>query len=330
VIVDKERNKRVGFGYELEERTKYCIKFKMELIMKLSKNMKHRVLHYFQNILSLVLIASLAISCSDLSSNVETSNTADGKAHMKVKLTDAPGDYQQVNIDVQGLRIHYTPAESDSAESDTTESDHDGEWIDLPFEPMNVNLLELTNGVDTLLAEADLEPGHYKELRLILGSDNTVMVDSTIKDLKVPSGQQSGYKIKFQTDLEAGEEIEVTVDFDAGRSVHKAGNSGMYILKPVLKAFMEDGEEVEVGSIAGSVEPAEAAPNVFAIMDDDTAATTQTDEDGGFLLQGLEDGQYDVSLEPTNEQYADTTINDVVVEEDEQTDLGTLTLEETE
>lgn len=296
--------------------------------MELSK-MKLRISRYIQNILSLVLIASLAFSCSDLSSNVE-SGTVDGKAHMKVNLTDAPGDYQQVNIDVQGLRIHYTPAESDTAESDTTENNEDGEWIDLPVEPMNVNLLELTNGVDTLLAEADLDPGHYKELRLILGPDNTVMVDSTIQDLKVPSGQQSGYKIKFRTDLEAGEEIEVTVDFDAGRSVHKAGNSGMYILKPVLKAFVEDGDEVEVGSITGTVDPAGASPNIFAIMGDDTSATTQTDEDGSFLLQGLEDGQYDISIEPTNEQYADTTISDVMVEEDEQTDLGTITLEETE
>lgn len=297
--------------------------------MELSKK-KFKVSRLLIVGISFLIAGVLAVSCSDLSSNVETSNAAEGKAHMKVNLTDAPGDYQQVNIDVQGLRIHYTPFESDSAESDTAESSHDGEWIDLPFEPMNVNLLELTNGVDTLLTEADLEPGHYKELRLILGSDNSVMVDSTITDLKVPSGQQSGYKVKFQTDLEEGEEIEVTVDFDAGRSVHKAGNSGKYILKPVLKAFMENGEEVEVGSIAGNVEPAEASPNVFAIMDDDTAATTQTDEDGSFLLQGLEDGQYDVSLEPTNEQYADTTINDVMVEENKKTDLGTITLEETE
>jgi hypothetical protein len=297
--------------------------------MELSK-MRFNPSRFFAIGLSLIVAGVLAISCSDISSNVETSEAADGKAHMEVKLTDAPGDYQQVNIDVQGLRIHYTPAESDTAESDTTDSDNDGEWIDLPVEPMSINLLELTNGVDTLLAEADLEPGHYRELRLILGNDNTVMVDSTLRNLKVPSGQQSGYKIKFETDLEAGDELDVVVDFDAGRSVHKAGKSGKYILKPVLKAFVEEGEEVEVGSIAGSVDPAEAAPNVYAIMDDDTAATTQADEEGSFLLQGLEDGQYDVSIEPTIEQYADTTINDVMVEEDEQTNLGTITLDETE
>ncbi|PAU94925.1 hypothetical protein CK503_05500 [Aliifodinibius salipaludis] len=282
-------------------------------------NIKSTVYRVLQSTLVVGLIAFIAISCNDINSN----DTNTEKAQMNVSLIDAPGDYQEVNIDVQGLRIQYTPSSNDTASAD-------GQWIDLPVEPMKINLLELTNGVDTLLAEAELNPGHYEELRLILGEDNTVMVDSTIQNLKVPSGQQSGYKIKFKTDLEAGDELDVVVDFDAGRSVHKAGNSGKYILKPVLKAFVESGDEVDVGSVAGVVDPSEAAPNVYVLMGEDTTATTQTDEDGSFLLQGLENGQYDISIEPTTEQYADTTVNDVMVEEDEQTDLGTIILNETE
>lgn len=287
--------------------------------MEISK-VTSTVTRVLQGVLILALIVTGVVSCSDMSFTGSDSD----KAHMKVSLTDAPGDYQQVNIDVQGLQIHYTPAGSDTADTVSSE----GQWIDLPVEPMNINLLELTNGVDTLLAEADLEPGHYKELRLILGADNTVMVDSMIQDLKVPSGQQSGYKIKFETELQAGEEIDVVIDFDAGRSVHKAGNSGKHILKPVLKAFVENGDEV--GSITGSVEPADASPNIYAIMGDDTTATSQADEDGDFLLQGLESGQYDLSIEPTNEQYADTTLNDITVDEGEQTDVGVITLNENE
>ena len=280
---------------------------------------KSTVYRVLQGTLMIGFIAFIAISCDDINTN----GTNAGKAQMNVSLTDAPGDYQEVNVDVQGMRIHYTPSSNDTASAD-------GQWIDLPVEPMRVNLLELTNGVDTLLTEAELDPGRYKELRLILGDDNTVMVDSTIQDLKVPSGQQSGYKIKFKTDLEAGDELDVVVDFDAGRSVHQAGNSGKYILKPVLKAFVEDGDEVEVGSIAGMVDPSEAAPNVYALMDEDTTATTQTDEDGNFLLQGLESGQYDISIEPTNDQYSDTTLTDITVNEDEQTDVGVVTLSDNE
>lgn len=263
----------------------------------------------------LMLMAVVLASCTD---GINFGGAGAGQAHMDIKLTDAPGDYQEVNIDVQALRIHFTP---DSV--DTTAGE--GKWIDLPVEPMKVNLLDLTNGVDTLLASADLDPGHYRELRLILGPDNSVMVDSTIQNLKVPSGQQSGYKIKFKTDLEAGEELDVTIDFDAGQSVHKAGNSGKYILKPVLKAFVENGDSVEVGSISGTVEPADANASVFAIMDDDTSSTATNDQ-GEFLIEGLEDGQYDLSIEPGNDQYSDTTLTNITVEEGEETEVGTITL----
>ena len=281
----------------------------------LNTNWMHKSV--MRNILTLIVIGLFAVSCSDVNFN-SPSNTEG--AHMNVHLTDAPANYQQVNVDVQGLRIHYTPKSSDTTSTE-------GKWIDLQVDPMQVNLLNLTNGVDTLLASADLDPGHYRELRLILGSENTVMVDSMMHDLKVPSGQQSGYKIKFQTDLESGENIDVVVDFDAARSVHKAGNSGKYILRPVLKAFVETGDEVETGSLTGIVEPLDAEPNIYAIMGDDTTST-QPDDEGGFLLQGLEPGDYDLSIEPTTDQYADTTLTGVMVEKDQQTDVGTITLSE--
>lgn len=275
---------------------------------------KRRIL---QGFLAFGLIAFLGVSCNDV--NLSGSESEKGK--MNVSLTDAPGDYEEVNIDVQGLRIHYTPASNDTVDADTA----DGEWIDLPVEPMRVNLLELTNGIDTLLTSAELDPGNYKELRLVLGNENDVVVNGSTKNLKVPSGQSSGYKIKFDTDLEGGEELDVIVDFDAGRSVHKAGNSGKYILKPVLKAFVEDGEEV--GSLAGAVDPATAEPNVFAIIDDDTS-TTQANEDGEFLLQGLEAGQYELNIEPTDGEHADTTLTDITVEEGEETYIGVIELNE--
>lgn len=286
--------------------------------MKIS-NFKLVVNRILQSTLVLGLVALVAVSCNDI--NFSGENT--GKGHMDIHLTDAPGDFEEVNIDVQGLRIHFTPSSSDTVNADTT----DGKWIDLPVEPMTVNLLDLTNGVDTLLASADLDPGHYKELRLILGNENNVVVDSVTHDLKVPSGQASGYKIKLKTDLEAGEDLDVVIDFDAGRSVHKAGKSGKYILKPVLKAFVEDGDDV--GSIAGAVEPASAEPNVFAIIGDDTSST-QANADGEFLFQGLEGGQYDLSIEPTDGVHSDTTLTDIAVEGGETTDVGIITLSENE
>lgn len=255
-------------------------------------------------------------ACNDV--NVNGSSPDNGKGHMNVHLTDAPGDYDAVNVDIQAIKIHYT-----SFETDTT--NNEGEWIELPVEPVTVNLLDFTNGLDTLLSSADLEPGHYREMRLVLGDNNSVVVDGKTEWLKVPSGQSSGFKIKFRTDLKSGENLDVTVDFDADKSVHQAGNSGKYILKPVLHAYVEEGEPMESGSLSGVVEPMDANPSVYAIMNSDTT-TTSIDTTGSFKFENLNAGEYSVWIDAGNEQYADTTLSEVEVESGQNTDLGTITL----
>lgn len=282
------------------------------------ENHKIRLKSVLKSLFSIAVIVAIGVSCSDGILN----STEDGKARMNVHLTDAPGDYQEVNVNITGMRIRHSP-DADTSASDST--DEEGEWIDLPVEPLTLNLLELQNGVDSLLASAELDTGFYNELRLILGDNNTVMVDSSLHDLKVPGGQQSGYKIKFETDLNEGDEIDVVVDFDAARSVHRAGNSGMYILKPVLKAFVENGGGEDTGSVSGTIEPVEADPDVFAIIDEDTSST-RPDSTGEFLIRGLEEGLYRLWIDPSSDQYSDTTLTDIMVEEDEETDVGTITL----
>jgi len=203
------------------------------------------------NLLLAGILVLMLASCSDVPMNgsdrtaddtaigADRSNTDTG--HINVHLTDEPAAYDEVNIEVEGLRIFFAAAEDDTAESDTT--DEDGRWIDLPVDTMRINLLELQNGVDTLLTSADLEPGFYREIRLILGDDNDVVIDSVSHKLKVPSGGASGYKIKLAAELEAGQTLDITIDFDAAESVHKAGNSGKHILKPVLRAFVEESDD---------------------------------------------------------------------------------------
>lgn len=272
-----------------------------------------------KGLIALGLTALIAVSCNDVNFNGPKTN----KAHMNVHLTDAPANYQEVNVDVQGMRVFYMPMSTDTASVDSA---RDGKWVDLPVKPMTINLLDLTNGVDTLLSSADLKPGRYSEMRLILGSDNTVMVDSMTHNLKVPSGQHSGYKIKFGSiELKEGQTIDISVDFDASRSVHQAGKSGKYILHPVLRAFVESGDQVETGSITGTVEPSDSNADILAIMGEDTTST-QADTTGGFMLQGLDPGQYNLTIQPTNDQYSDTTLTDVSVEKGQETDVGTITL----
>lgn len=278
---------------------------------------------WLTGILFVGLTALTGYSCSDMN----ISGSEDNTTRINFKLTDAPGDYQEVNINVEGLRVHYTPAGSDStADSTDVDSDDDGKWIDLPFEPMTIDLLTLQNGVDTLLSSAELGPGTYKEVRLLLGENNNVVVDSTTHFLKVPSGQQSGYKIKFDAVLYEGQEIDVTIDFDASRSVHKAGNSGKYMLKPVLRAYVTNAAVEETGSLSGIIQPRESEPLVYATTEGDTVASAQPDTTGAFLIEGLNAGFYDLLIDAANESYRDTTLQNVEIMVGDNTDIGTVSL----
>ena len=95
------------------------------------------------------------------------------------------------------------------------------------------DLLAYQNGVDTLLATGTFPVQVVKEIRFILGPNNTIKDGGVVYPLVIPSGSESGLKIKFSKDLRATLET-VIIDFDAALSVKKEG-TGDYKLRPVLK-----------------------------------------------------------------------------------------------
>ncbi len=101
-----------------------------------------RSLKYF---LLAAILASVFAGCSDTKPN-------DMLANIQFRLTDMPGEYQQVNIDVVAIEVKL---------NDTL--------IRLPTNQGIYNLLEFVNGKDTLLVEDQLSSGFISQIRLILG-----------------------------------------------------------------------------------------------------------------------------------------------------------------
>ena len=56
-------------------------------------------------------------------------------------------------------------------------------------------------------------------------------------EMKVPSGYESGIKLVRTFTITEGDITELILDFDAAKSIVKAGNSGKYILKPTIKVI---------------------------------------------------------------------------------------------
>ncbi len=227
-------------------------------------------------------------------------------ARLNVRLTDAPGDYEEVNIDIKSVEIN-------SGEGNSG-------WTILDVKSGVYNILKLTNGLDTLLASAELPAGRISQIRLILGNNNSVKVGGITKPISTPSAQQSGLKLNLQAVLTEGITYTITLDFDAARSIVRKGNGG-YNLKPVIRAL----ETATTGAIKGMVTPLEASPAVFAISGSDTVATAYTDATGKFMLRAIPAGTYTISFDPKT-GYVSQQKENVSVTLGSVTDLGTVTI----
>ena len=247
-------------------------------------------------VLSLAALALTAVNSCKKDEN--------GTATFKVRLTDAPGDYDAVNVDIQGVEVH---------------TDNDG-WKALTVKTGVYNLLEFTNGNSLLLiGDTSVAPGIMTELRLVLGSNNSVVVDGISYELKTPSGQTSGYKVKMAPQvLEPGGVYSIVIDFDASVSVHQTGN-GKYMLKPVVRGYLENA----LGAIQGVIYPANSAFYVEALNVNDTAGTLIDTLTGEFLISTVVAGTYDVIFHATP-NFSDTTITGVPVQSGQTTVMDTV------
>ena len=266
----------------------------------------------FLKTLFLILIpVFLFASCDDA-----TNNNSSNEGVLRVSVTDAPANFDAVYIDVIEVKVH----RSSDADED------DGEWITINDQPLRIDLLNLTNGRVDVLGETELEAGTYRQLRLILGDNNEIVIDGESRPLTTPSAQQSGVKLNLDVTIEGGEIFNLLLDFDASRSIVQAGASGMFLLKPVLRTV----ELEAAGTITGSVNPAEALPWVYAIADEDTLAGTRADTTGVFTVIGLPSGTYQVSIVPSVDGFANAVVPNVEVASRDTTDLGTIELESTD
>lgn len=241
-------------------------------------------------------------SCSD-----NESNTSDDKAKVELRLTDAPAHFDAVFIDLVGVSYKMS----------------NGEWQTYTISPKVYDLLELNNGLDVVLGNEWLSVGHLDEIRLLLGKNNKVVIDGVTHDLDTPSAQQSGLKVKVNTNLVAGNVYKMWLDFDAGKSIVERGN-GSYGLKPVIRAFTE----LTNGQIEGKVNPLEALATVYVMQNTtDTLAISIPNETGYFKFMGLPEGKYTLKVNPANENFSSITLTDVPVQFGKITTVEPITLQ---
>lgn len=247
-------------------------------------------------ILSIMMLGVMMSSCKK---NAETVSTNPSYPY-EVRMTDSPGPYTAVYIDLQGIEI----------------TGNSGKAVMINVNKGIYNLLDFTNGLDTIIAGGLLEDGTVQQIRLILGQNNSVVVDSIKYPLSTPSAEQSGLKLQVHQTLQAGILYSVLLDFDANQSIVLEGN-GTYKLKPVIRTI----EAAISGAIKGKVSP--AGINAVVTATSTISYSSYVSATGDFFLMGIPAGTYTVTITPEL-PLKPVTQNNVIVTTGITTNLGTI------
>jgi hypothetical protein len=266
------------------------------------KNMKQK---YLVSGVAVALALGLGLVFTGCKKSDDSNNTNNGNAQMSLRLTDGPADYDALWLDIQQVAVI---------------SEAGGTTTLTPARPGLYNLLALRNGIDTLLVTAPVPAGTVSQIRLILGNNNSIVVNGTSYPLNTPSAQESGLKLNLHETLTAGGAYTFWLDFDAAKSILQTGN-GQYKLKPVIRAYTA----LTNGRISGYVLPLASMTTVYAISGTDTFSAMPASS-GYFLIGGLPAGSYQVVYDAGVAGYSDATQNNVQVNFGVTTDLGTRTM----
>ncbi|MFW5866806.1 MAG: DUF4382 domain-containing protein [Armatimonadota bacterium] len=215
---------------------------------------------------------------------------------VRVLLTDAPAtDLAEVWVNI--LRVELVPAdEGPIVALDSDELPAMFELLSLADNPVELGIIEAPAGA-------------YDQVRMVLAEDGHFLIDAEGVEhaLRIPSGTQTGVKVNFPDGGFVVDEGQTTLllDFLAGPSVHQAGQSGQWIMRPVIQGSRFGPELPAFGAIEGTVayedgtvpQSLDGNPPAVFLEGDDAETIAEIDPDtGAFAVPSLPAGEWELEV----------------------------------
>lgn len=180
-------------------------------------------------ILSLFIIATIIFQgCAKEEAIIEPvqepSEELVNEIPFELYLTDCPFEADEVNVEILNVLLE----------------DKDGEVESLITNSGVYNLLDFTNGIDTLLAFGNIEIDNIESIYIELGNQNTIVVDGVTFPLQL----EGNNTIEIGVNLESIDHLAFLVDFFACTSITL--DQGEYFLNPIIKFKGEQENSAEL------------------------------------------------------------------------------------
>lgn len=226
----------------------------------------------------LILMMCLTAGAVALNSCSNDDSTAgSGDYTYKIRMTDAPGPYDEVNVDIQSVAI----------------IDGDGNTVTLDSDAGIHNLLTLNNGTSILLASRNLEDSVVDQIKITLGTNSTVVVDGETYPLTFSNADGGGLTLNVNQTLNAEGSNEILLDFDANASVVATG-SNTYKIVPTIRTINTETS----GSISGDTNTSLAIVTAVSANNANNHFSTSVNSAGNFKILGLAPGNYNLVVTP--------------------------------
>jgi len=223
----------------------------------------------------------------------ETSRSGEGDGRVIIRITDAPFDISSI----ESATVTITRVEIKKVGDGISDGNA---FVTLSDDTVTIDLIDLRNGITETLLDLDIPAGEYDLIRLYVDEAGLKLRDyDEPYSVKVPSGKQTGIKIKIDPPLEVAEGLtsELLLDVDLSRSFVLRGNmnnNNGFIFKPVVRAanMTSAGRIVGMVTDTADVKIKEAA---IWLEQDTVVATAFADTLGYYAIIGIPAGTYSIS-----------------------------------
>ncbi len=247
------------------------------------------------------LVLAYLVSCNK-------NDISEGYGTLKISITDAPFPVEFIEEAIVTIT---------KVEIRNMDESEEYPFITVFEDTVEINLIELRNGVQAELSEVEIPVGNYDLIRLYVDEASISVRDYSTYNLKVPSGAQTGIKVFLDPHIRvAGGLTEILLDFSLDKSFVLKGNMSTpagikgFNFKPVIRAVNNSTAGIVKGTVSDTSSVVLANAEVW-IDADTTIATAYTDSTGFYAIIGIPEGFY--SIYATKENYDTVMYSDVEI-----------------